>query len=227
MNDKENFNNKLYKWKNNFFTKDIEIKETYSGNAMITEVYGVRGFLTPGDILFLWDVGLNLPKDGKYLEVGSWQGLSGIVVSFGLISNLNFNARVYCVDPWEVMPEQNMFLEEVKERQLYEIFLNNIEKTKMKKFISPLRGKSLDIAKDMENELFDTIFIDGEHTYESCYSDLNAWYPKLKKGGRLIGHDASSGNGVEKAVKQFTSENKLKYTIINPPYSEFIWEIVF
>ena len=220
-----NFDEKLKKWKNHWLTKDIQVKESYYGDTMFTEIFGVRGFLTPGDVIFLWDIGLSLPAGGKYLEVGSWQGLSSVVVGLGLLAKSNFSARISCVDVWELMPEQSKFVNEIQNSDLHEVFLKNIEKAKMNNFVSSFKGKSTDIAKTMENNFYDTIFIDGDHSYEGCYEDLNAWYPKLKTNGKFIGHDAVTDGGVEKAVKQFCRENDLKYSIIKPPFTHFIWEI--
>jgi len=36
---------------------------------------------------------------------------------------------------------------------------------------------------------FDFIFIDGDHSYDSCKEDINMWLPKIKQGGIIAGHD--------------------------------------
>ena len=69
------------------------------------EFRGVRGYLAPGDAAYLFRLGMALPPGGSYLEVGSWLGLSAIVVANGLLANLNLRARVYCVDTWLGSPE--------------------------------------------------------------------------------------------------------------------------
>ena len=58
------------------------------------EINGVRGFLIGGDVKFLWEAGLSLPKSGKFLEIGSWMGLSTIIIANALISNLNLRAKI-------------------------------------------------------------------------------------------------------------------------------------
>ena len=67
------------------------------GTSMI-ELHGVKGFLTPGDVAFLFNLAAELPSGGCYLEVGSWLGLSSITFANGLIANLNFQASIFCVD---------------------------------------------------------------------------------------------------------------------------------
>ena len=51
---------------------------------------------------------------------------------------------------------------------------------------------------------FDTLFIDGDHTYKGCLSDFVHWYNKVKPGGKIIFHDykrpTSEHAGVTKAV---------------------------
>lgn len=51
------------------------------------------------------------------------------------------------------------------------------------------KGASVERAKDFEDEFFDYIYIDADHTKEAVLQDLNAWYPKVKKGGIIAGHD--------------------------------------
>ena len=50
------------------------------------------------------------------------------------------------------------------------------------------------------------MFIGANHTYEEVKKDLGAWYPKIKKGGWITGHDYVAD--VKKAVDEFFSYNK-------------------
>lgn len=60
--------------------------------------------------------------------------------------------------------------------------------------------KGADLIKD--NSL-DFIYIDADHSYKGCKRDLEAWYPKLKKGGVIIVHDYHCCVGVRRAVTEF------------------------
>ena len=40
----------------------------------------------------------------------------------------------------------------------------------------------------LDGEL-DFVFIDGEHSYEAARLDIEAWWPKVRSGGLLMGHD--------------------------------------
>jgi hypothetical protein len=48
---------------------------------------------------------------------------------------------------------------------------------------------SVEAAKQFEDGYFDFVYIDANHTYESVIADLEAWYPKVRKGGMIAGHD--------------------------------------
>lgn len=54
-----------------------------------------------------------------------------------------------------------------------------------------------------DDESMDFVFIDGLHTYEQVLQDCKNYYPKLKSGGYLIGHDYSRIQGVNTAVGEF------------------------
>lgn len=60
---------------------------------------------------------------------------------------------------------------------------------------------------------FDWVFIDAEHTYEALTKDLNAWYPLVKKGGIIAGHDYSM-SPVHGALADFRLELEGKGEIL-------------
>jgi len=69
-----------------------------------------------------------------------------------------------------------------------------------------IKKDSITASKDFEDESLDFVFIDADHTYEGCKGDIKAWYPKVKKGGLVSGHDFDNPNyptwGVRKAVEE-------------------------
>ncbi len=52
-----------------------------------------------------------------------------------------------------------------------------------------IRKTSLTARSDFPDESLDCVFIDGDHRYEAVFNDLEAWFPKLKKGHLMIGDD--------------------------------------
>lgn len=64
-----------------------------------------------------------------------------------------------------------------------------------------LEGISWEQADKVPNLSLDFCFIDASHDYESVIKDLNAWGPKVRKGGMLCGHDVH-WPGVIEALKE-------------------------
>lgn len=73
-----------------------------------------------------------------------------------------------------------------------------------------IRKSTID-ASSYVNEELDFVFIDALHTDEGVSADLNHWFPKIRKGGMVSGHDYNHSNfpGVSVAVNRFASENNL------------------
>jgi len=92
-----------------------------------------------------------------------------------------------------------------------------MESVKDKPFAKIMRMYTVDAAKFFPEELFDLIYIDADHTYEGCKADLEAWWPKLKKGGFFTGDDYSKYRakhtgvvfGVVEAVNEFATKHNL------------------
>jgi len=191
-------------------------------NGLI-EINGVQGFLGQGDVGFLYKKAKSLPPNGVIVEIGSFMGLSAIVMGCGLRDNGNFGARIYCVDSWD-----NVYLEKVEvsdKRDLYDIFRENIARAGLESFIYPIHKKSLEAVADFAINSVDMLFIDGDHSFESCFADLNSWYQKVRPGGTILGHDCRPGQGVHKAVEKFKRECGQDYLVMPPPETNYMFEV--
>ena len=74
----------------------------------------------------------------------------------------------------------------------------------------------------------DFCYIDGDHSYQGVVQDLDLWYPKIRSGRVLAGHDfISDGNydfgsfGVRRAVSEFVGRIGGKLVISNEPDDKF------
>jgi hypothetical protein len=71
------------------------------------------------------------------------------------------------------------------------------------------RAMSIDAAQSFDAASVDLVFADGDHSYEGTSADIAAWWPKVKPGGWLGGHDINHQDprfrfgGVDQAVAEF------------------------
>jgi hypothetical protein len=69
-----------------------------------------------------------------------------------------------------------------------------------------------------KDELFDFIYLDANHSEAFVSEELKRWYPKLKPGGLIAGHDyvtrpGDQAFGVKDAVDKFFKEKNLKFEV--------------
>lgn len=139
------------------------------------------------------------PTNSHFVEVGVWKGMSAAYMAVEII-NSDKNIKFDCIDTWEYSSDQNDIGQNLY-GNLYEIFLKNIEP--VKHIINPIKSLSWDGAAFYEDNSLDFVFIDAAHDYESVKKDINAWFPKIKKGGVIAGHDYTWCTDVQKAVNEF------------------------
>jgi predicted O-methyltransferase YrrM len=68
-----------------------------------------------------------------------------------------------------------------------------------------LLGDSVDMSKHIEDGSLDFVFIDAGHRYERVKGDIEAWAPKVRKGGLITGHDYTCPKwpGVKRAADEY------------------------
>ena len=141
-----------------------------------------------------------------FVEVGSWKGRSSVFMAVEII-NSGKNIKFDCVDTWEGSVE-HLDYDEIKEKKLYDIFLNNIES--VKHVINPVKMSSLEAVNLYGDKTLDFIFIDASHEYEDVKRDIIAWLPKLKIGGVLAGHDYGVFNDVTRAANEIFQAHEIE-----------------
>lgn len=72
-----------------------------------------------------------------------------------------------------------------------------------------IRRKSWDAALFLDDEAYDVVFIDGNHQYDPVKTDINLFWPKVRKGGMMVGDDYEWPD-VKRAVQEFASQNGLE-----------------
>jgi len=135
--------------------------------------------------------------------------ISGSLVGVEVGVDRAFNARkilelmdiktLYLVDPYAPYPVRPT------------VEQNEIRKNYAKEYLSGFEDKiewvyctSESASNLFERHVFDFVYLDGLHDYWSVFRDCVHWYPRVRKGGVLGGHDfVGSHKGLQRAVKEF------------------------
>lgn len=113
--------------------------------------------------------------------------------------------KMYLVDPYL---NGSGFFEHDREWD-YQCVMHSLgNKRNMCRFI---RAKSTDAPRyirEKDKERIGFIYIDGDHSHRAVVEDLRTWWPLVKGGGILAGHDWE-WDGVKKAVSDFADSLSL------------------
>lgn len=108
----------------------------------------------------------------------------------------NTNLHLTMIDAWQHI-EGYKDIANVSDAQ------HNTYYKETKANVLPFKGRyeilkqfSVPAAATFEDESLDFIYIDADHSYKATLADLNVWYPKLKFGGLLAGHDFLDGENI-------------------------------
>ena len=75
-----------------------------------------------------------------------------------------------------------------------------------------LRKTSLEAVKEFDDGYFDMVYLDANHSYWAVKGELDAWFPKVKKGGILAGDDYTY-HTIQQALSEFSLANNLKVNV--------------
>jgi len=149
----------------------------------------------------------------KIIEIGTHRGGSMLWLAYCFAPK-----EIICIDPMLGMsgPSEELLRAYAANQQMAEINLHVHSEL--------VRAKAEDAAGDFEDGSADLVFIDGYHAEEFVTKDLEMYWPKVKPGGILCGHDYSNYHpdhlGVVRAVNKWEMEPKV--TLLAPSRIFFI-----
>ena len=126
-------------------------------------------------------------KLGKGAEIGVQNGFNANSIF------KYWTGKIYLIDYWE-NPEELTHCLELNTGLNYEV----------------INGDSVLMAENIHDLSLDWVYIDAGHSYEEVKADFNAWFPKVRKGGIISGHDYGINDCI--GVKEFIDE----YMKLNP-----------
>lgn len=154
---------------------------------------------------FYRDVFEQLPEGAQVAEIGVYLGHS-VAFMATLAKEAKKKITVHAIDTF-------MGSNEHTKRHFYNEFIDNIFKCGVSDNVLVLVEDSVKAAQIVP-ETFDFVFIDAAHDYQSVKADIEAWAPKVKKGGILAGHDyCRSWPGVMEAVDELIPNKQLNKSV--------------
>ena len=94
--------------------------------------------------------------------------------------------KVYAIDPWEDIYIDGKLRYPNKMGEVESAF---DEMCKDVVNIVKIKTTSSVAVRKVKNKELDFVYIDGLHTRDSVKEDIRLWYPKIKPGGWICGHD--------------------------------------
>jgi predicted O-methyltransferase YrrM len=180
-------------------------------NVSIADMLGIKGLLNLDDVKVITTFAENLLMDGgKYVETGSYLGLSASII--GMVSKANL---IYAHDMWDTQFAGDIFIDEVKYKDYFFKFYENVKKLGFENRIIPIRGDSKYTLGIHDDKSIDLAFIDGDHSYQGVYGDLEAILPKMKPGSVILCHDCQHLTDTWSGVCDFAKNFNLKLKFID------------
>jgi hypothetical protein len=153
-----------------------------------------------------------MPYNAIAVEVGVQ---NGIFAEYML--NRTNPQTLYLIDCWEQQdPSVYNDIANVPNEQQENSYQETLRKFANDPRVTILRQYSHDAVSRFADESLDWVYLDANHTYEAIKEDLKRWWPKVKKGGILSGHDYfhEPAFGVIQAVNEFLIEYNLYFTYL-------------
>lgn len=146
-------------------------------------------------------------ENDVFVEVGCWKGKSTAYMA-QKIKESRKKIQFYAVDTWEGSMTEEAHQSEIakilaQKRTLFEEFWQMMKIAGVSEIIYPIKRDSVEAANScFADRTLSFVFIDADHRYENVTADIKAWYPKVRPGGVLAGHDFA-WDEVNRAVKDF------------------------
>lgn len=172
-------------------------------------------------VSFISKIGKSFP-DGKGVEVGVYKGhLSRQILE-------SWKGTLYMVDVWRSL-DYDGYRDSTNNihGDVYQEAMKSIEGFEERAIM--IRSNSEKASEMFGDSTLDFVYIDANHSYECVKKDIEFWYPKVRHGGFICGHDylnidwwkddSFAENGIDKHI--YAAGKYCGVFGVNPAVDEF------
>lgn len=157
-------------------------------------------------------------------EIGVWEGRFAETLCRSIPS-----LHLLCVDSWAPEPNYPHF----KNDAVHLDAAYHRARARLATFnVRILRRRSTVAAGEVTDGSLDFVFIDANHSYDAVMADLDAWGPKVRRGGIVAGHDyrdvpAKPFIQVKRAVDDYVLRRQIEglYALTGDKTPSFAWVV--
>lgn len=165
---------------------------------------------------------------GTAVEVGTYKG------EFAKWWLQHWPGTLVCVDAWAFHAGANDILNHPQDEmeQVYAEALMRLAPFEYRCVVHRLHSVDAAALFAGTDTQFDCVYLDAAHDYENVVADIAAWWPRVRTGGLLAGHDYLNGLmsegypadfGVKTAVDEFVAREGLRLTTTTAEQAASWW----
>jgi hypothetical protein len=137
----------------------------------------------------------------RAIEIGVMSGANSQIIYNELVK-LGLD-RLILIDTWSIKyrPEMHTRL------------LETVMRFEEHKKVTIIRDDSISASDLIKVDDIDYIYLDNIHSYDHVQNEISRWWPKVRAGGMLAGHDINMNapDRVLKAVKEFCLSKRCNF----------------
>ncbi len=133
-----------------------------------------------------------VPRGGRIAELGVEWGYNAAVMLW-----ICQPIELWLIDGWCAFPEFGTDFDGIEQQNKFQFVRPRVAESSAYRII---QSRTHDAASQLDDDYFDFVYIDASHRYEDVKQDIDDWWPKVKTGGMLAGHDYLCG--VKQAVDE-------------------------
>jgi hypothetical protein len=147
------------------------------------------------------------PKEtsSTFVELGAWKGRSSAYLATEIV-NSSKPIKLHIVDAWDGRghtnpdgtPEYRDWKADI-DAGMFDTFTKNMER--VSESYNAIQSDIVEAADQFEDGSVNMVWLDTSMDYNMVKNEIEAWLPKIKKGGWIGGHDYfAAPNAVGRAV---------------------------
>jgi predicted O-methyltransferase YrrM len=187
------------------------VNQTRSANRITPRYLRDVKALTPPEVgITLADLARSVPQWQAIVELGVHQGYTALMLSYG--ARQGNGAHVWGFDPWDT--DGNVYGPEFDNEGARKWAQYNVRAKGHTKDVHLTQAFSTDAADSWDGRPVGLLYVDGDHTYLGCRSDILAWARHLAPGAVIAIDDYVIGDpdydGLRRAVDELVESGYLE-----------------